>query len=94
MTAEKQFPRMTKDEALDLSTKLTQLDETLSSPQRSFLHFAINRLSQKNQSEVQGFDWTATYDTGYYDMSTGLEIYEVDWYSNAGYYEGTTYYED
>lgn len=93
MTEEKSFPKLSKDEAIDLSDKLAGLDAQLSENQRSYLHFAVNAASRKNEREVEGFDYGNYYDTGYYDLNTGLEIYAVDWYTNYGAYEGTSYYE-
>lgn len=94
--ANEQAPKLTKDEAQDLGTRLTEFGKDLSPKQKSFLRYAVNSVAREsnNQADVQGYDYYEAWDTGYYDGYTGLEIYRVDFYDNYGDYEGSEYVED
>jgi hypothetical protein len=86
-TEQKAAPRLNRDEATDLATKLKGVD--LSEKQRQFLSAAVNGMSRRSRGgdDVQGYD----LEVGYYiyDYSTGNYGYEVDYYDDYGDYEGS-----
>jgi hypothetical protein len=91
MTTEQETPRLNKDEAKDLHSKIEGFSQQLSPTQRRYLAYALAQA--RPEGEVQGYGWEIDVDTGYYDVNTGLEIYHVYYEDNAGNVYDEGYWE-